>query len=319
VGIFTVLVMVLVSAGQPAFAAPAADSEYYPQTLHYIRGDFLKFYHSVSDPLTVFGFPINDEKIDPTGRLTQYFQRARFDLQTTAQGPVVTLAKLGYLLYDDNGTPYNIPQTGPTCRLFPKTGKTACYAFLQYYDANQGDKYFGDPISGLELRDGGRIVQYFTNVRMDYYPNLPEGRKVQLAYLGVTAFYKYVRDASSLWTRGKPEPGDASPIIRPITSLNARAFVHDPLLGSGLDQVVYLIVKDQDNQPVDGAEAYVTITNPDGTQNKISPAESTGSDGVLKISLPIGNFAPRQVVLIEVTAKFHNFQATADTWFRIWY
>ena len=199
VGIITVLGMVLVSAGQPALAAPAVDSEYYPQTFHFIRGDFLKFYHSVSDPLTIFGFPITDQFIDPqTGILTQYFQKARFDLQTTAQGPLVTLGKLGYLLYDENGTPYNIPQTGPTCRLFPATAKTACYAFLQYYDANQGDKYFGDPISGLELRDGGRIVQYFTNVRMEYWPNLPEGRKVQLTYLGRPAFDKYIKIPSLL-------------------------------------------------------------------------------------------------------------------------
>lgn len=84
---------------------------------------------------------------------------------------------------------------------------------------------------------------------------------------------------------------------------------------------MYLIVKDQDMQPVPGAEVSVTITNPDGTHNVIRPPIPgvTGPDGVLKITLQIGNFAPRQVVLIEITVEFQKKQTTADTWFRIWY
>jgi hypothetical protein len=319
VGIITVLAMILVSAGQPVFAAPASESEWCPETGHFIRGEFLKFYHSVSDPLTIFGFPITDERIDQTGHITQYFQRARFDLDNSKPTPVVTLGKLGYLLYDDQGEPYNIPQDGPTCRLFQATGKTVCYAFLQFYDANQGEKYFGDPISGLELRDGGVIVQYFTYVRMEWHFNLPEGRKVKLTQLGRLAYDKYVIDPSGLYTPGQPIPGDFIIKSAPVTSLNARAYVRNALVGTGSTQTVYLIVKDQNMQPVAGVQASIVIIGPDGSRNVIRPPGVTDANGVFQYDIPIGNFPPRQVVLIDFTAEFQKMSANAETWFRIWY
>ncbi len=315
VGTFIVLALILVSVGQPVIAAQDTGPVWFPETRHTLRGEFLKFYYSVSDPLTLFGYPITGQFYDPTGHLTQYFQRARFDLEDTPQGPVVTSANLGWMLYDDTGQPYNIQQTGPTCRLFPATSKTVCYAFLQFYDAYQGEKYFGDPISGLEIRDG-LIVQYFTKVRMEWHSNLPEGRKVKLTLLGRPAFDKYVNDPSLL---NSETQSDAIFVKPKVTNITAHAFVQNALIGPGSTQVVYLIVQDQDLQPVSGVEASIKIIWPDGSVYPQKLPGSTGPDGVMQIPLTVGNFQPRQVIQLEITASLGDKTSIANTWFRIWY
>jgi hypothetical protein len=313
VGIFIVLAFLLISVGQPVDAAQnAAGTQWFPETGFYLRGEFYKFYYSVKDPLTLFGYPIADESVDSTGTLTQYFQRARFDLTITKKGPVVTLANLGSFVYDGNGIPSSIPQTGPTCRLFPRTGKTVCYAFLQYYDANQGETYFGDPVSALENRDGV-LVQYFQKVRMEWQPARPEGRKVVLTQLGYLAYY--VINGSPAGTNGTNYISST----RPVTSLKTRAFVHDSLIGSGATQIVYLIVQSQDLQPVSRVVASGIVTNPDGSKYAFSAYGATGADGVLKILLPVGDHLPGELISVEITASFQGLQSKTNTWFRIWY
>ena len=231
----------------------------------------------------------------------------------TDKGPVVTLADLGKYLYEDIGAAYNILQIGAACRFFPLTGKTVCYAFLQFYDAHQGDIYFGDPISGIEFRDG-RLVQYFTKVRMEYQANLPEGRKVSLSLLGRPAFDKYVGN-SILLSRSDPN----LPASLPVTSITALAFVHDPVLAAGQQQTVFLIVQDQNRRPVKGAQASVLAIYPDGNQYAYPQFEVTGADGILKITLPVAKIDPRQVVELQLTVEFQGLSAKTGTWFRIWY
>ena len=313
-GIFLVMLMIFTIVSQPA-AAQNINAHWFPETRHSVKGEFFRFYFSVKDPLVYFGYPITDEFRDATtGRLTQYFQRARFDLVNSDKGSVVNLANLGAFLYEDINAAYNIQQTGPTCRLFPKTGKTVCYAFLQFYDTNQGEQFFGDPISGLEYRDG-HVVQYFTKVRMEWQQNLPEGHKVVLSLLGRPAFDKYVGDVHKLMEN---DP-NAIPLQAPATSIIARAFVHDALLAVGKQQTVYLIVQDQDMRPVKGAQASVVAVYPDGTKYAYRSLDVTGPDGILKIIIPVSSIAPRQVVTLEIKVEFQGLTTNADTSFRIWY
>ena len=130
-----------------------------------VRGEFLKFYRAAPDPWLLFGNPISDE-IESNGKRLQYFERARFELVNTSKGLKLQLTNLGQLLYDEKqAVPANIPTNSPTCRFFPKYGRSVCYKLLQFYDANNGPVYFGEPISNAELRDG-RIVQYFENARL---------------------------------------------------------------------------------------------------------------------------------------------------------
>jgi len=318
-GIVFILLMMLALAGQPV-AAQNVSSRWFPETRHTVSGYFFNFYYGLKDPLTQFGYPITDAFRDSTGRLTQYFQRARFDLVITDQGPVVILADLGRYLYEDIGASYNIMQEGPTCRSFPRTGKSVCYSFLQFYDAHQGDKYIGDPISGIEFRDG-RFMQYFTKVRLEYDSNLPDGRRVKISQLGRPAYDKYVGNPIYLWGSGDPgTSGSDIPGSLPVTAITAYAFVHDPLLAAGQQQqTVYVIVRDQDLQPVPGATVSILAIYPDGKNFFYPPQEATGTDGILQITLPVSKVAPRQVIELQLSIEFQGLKASTRTWFRIWY
>ena len=313
VGIFIVLLIILTSIYQPA-VADTVDSRWFPLTGHFVKGEFLKFYQNAPDPLILFGYPITDAFMDQTGHQTQYFQRARFDLLMTDKGPSVVLANLGWFLYDDKGVPVDFAQSGPTCRMFPETGKNVCYAFLQFYDAYQGEKYFGSPISGMEYRND-RVVQYFEKARLEYLKNLPDGHNIILTQLGRPAFDMIIGDAKIV----NRQIDGFIPARNPIQSINARAFVRASLVTAGMKQTVFLIVRDQDLQPVQGVQASVTLGYPDGAKFSFRPVGVTGLDGILKVELTAPELAPRQVVNVEITAELQGLKANATTWFRVWY
>ncbi len=309
-----VFLIVIASICQPV-AADSSGSRWFPLTRHFVQGQFLDFYQSAPDPLTLFGYPLTEAFADQTGQVTQYFQRARFDLKMTDKGPVVKLAPLGWMLNDNNGSPAKFLEDPLSCRLFPATDKNVCYAFLQFYDSYQGETYFGNPISGAEMIDG-RIVQYFDNVRLEYSNNLPEGHRVTLTMLGKMAFEKWENS-----TRGN-QSGPYLPVPITNTTLSARAFVQNALVSRGMQQTLFLVVQDQDLQPVAGVTASVTMVLPDGSKSTSRPKDPgvTGKDGILKIPVTVNSdLAPRQVVILQITAEYQNVKVETATWFRIWY
>ncbi len=309
-GLGIVLLIIIATICQPV-SADSTSSHWFPITRHFVQGEFLKFYQNAPDPLTLFGYPITEAFTDQTGRLTQYFQRARFDLVITEKGPAVLLAKLGWMLYDENGKPPGFLEDPLTCRLFPSTGKNVCYAFLQFYDSYQGETYFGEPISGAELRDG-RIVQYFEKARMEYLKNLPEGHRVILTKLGEWAADIYLPTLKDYL--------GAIPGATRIETLTARAFVSQALVSSGMTQTVFLIVNDQDLLPVKGAEASVTVIRPNGSKFTFKPYGITDANGILKFEVPVpADLAPRQAVTMDITVEIQGMKAKTATWFRIGY
>jgi hypothetical protein len=313
-GIWIVFLVLIASMCKPA-AADDSGSRWFPLTGHFVQGQFLDFYQSAPDPLVLFGYPLTEAFADQTGQLTQYFQRARFDLKMTEKGPEVTLAPLGWMLNENNGAPANFLEDPLSCRLFPATGKNVCYAFLQFYDSYHGETYFGNPISGAEIIDG-RIVQYFDNVRMEYDNNLPEGHRVTLTMLGKVAVEKWEPPSR---TR---QPENNTLLSSEVDSLSARAFVQNSLVSHGMTQTVFLVVQDQDLRPVQGVQASVTTFLPDGSKSVYRPKGTgvTGKDGILRIDVPVdAELTPGQVVTLEITAEYGGMKVKAATWFRIWY
>lgn len=313
VGIFIVLLFILTPFSHPA-RADTPDLLYFPLTGHFVKGEFLKFYQNAPDPLLLFGYPITDAFVDQTGHETQYFQRARFDLLMTDAGPVVDSARLGSYLYDYLGTPVDFAQSGPTCRLFPDTGKNVCYAFLQFYDAYQGQKYFGNPISGMEYRDD-RVVQYFEKVRLEYLKNLPVGHNIILTQLGRPVFDMIVNDPRLL----ERVDGSSAPIDPSDESITARAFVRTSLVTPGMDQTVFITVQDQNFTPVEGAQVTARLAYPDGRTVDLLTLAPTGEDGILKVELTAPDLAPRQVVTVDISVSWGRFVTKTTTWFRVWY
>ena len=167
-----IMVLTFLLASWGPSQAQSADVQYFPETGHSVRDDFLRFYKSVKDPKLVFGFPITEQIRSRDGKTVQYFQRARFELHTDQpDGQRVKLTPLGKNSYRPGGQ-LNIDNSSG-CQLF-STGYRVCFTFLDFYRANGGAKQFGNPISPFEFHDQ-LIVQYFEMARFEWRADRPEG------------------------------------------------------------------------------------------------------------------------------------------------
>ncbi len=280
---------------------------------HIIQGEFDKFYRSARDPLLVFGYPITDEFIDPsTGLQTQYFQRARFELISTSAGPIVQLAPLGQRMHTGVAPNAAIPTNGSACRFFQQTGKNVCFAFLQFYDGNNGSIFFGNPISDVEIRDG-RYVQYFDRARLEWQPDNPSDQHVALTDLGTIEFY--ARDIHPVTQKDLiiqvPDPQ--------TTVLNVHAFVDRALLPAYSQQTIYIIVQDQKLAPVQGANISVKVYHPGRAEPQLLTPFITTENGISSEQFSIDNIPAKDLVRIEVTASYEGLTSNTSTWFRVWW
>lgn len=308
---FLILLTVVVFGISRAATAQSSDSIYVNETGHWIWGDFLHLYNSSTDPLLVFGYPITDDYSDPlTDNRIQYFQKVRFDVVDTTQGERVQVAQLGRLLYVPGAPLADIAQEGPTCRMF-ENGLSVCYAFLQFYDANNGAVFFGAPISGVEVIDG-RYMQYFENVRMEWWPDRPSGQRVVLTDLGRLYFDKYVNDPELL--KADPAANSAGDLVKPIT----RVFVLHSLIGAGESQTVYVIAQDQFLRPLDGAQVGVTLAFPDGT-TEFYRLNETNEFGISQFTFNAANLPTRSVVNVRAEINLRGETSTGISWFRLWW
>lgn len=288
-----------------------SSSVYVPETGHWIWGEFLVMYNSVSDPLLYFGYPITDDFIDPvTKDHVQYFQKARFDLVDTTDGQKVKLAPLGRLLHEDGAQLADVAEDGPTCRRF-KSGYSVCYAFLQYFNANNGADHFGDPVSALEVIDG-RYVQYFEYARMEWWPEKESGQRVVLTDIGKLYFDKVVANPELL------RPAKASNIAGQLLKPVVRVFAANSLAGVGEQQTIYIVVQDQYLNAIPQAQVGVTITLPDGT-SEFFRLDETNEFGVSQISFTVPDLEVQSTVTIMAEVTIRGETATGNGWFRVWW
>ncbi len=304
---FAILLMCLLIAGVPgAVSAQSSTEEYFPETGHFVRGDFLSFYHSTPDSLLLFGYPISEEMPGKSGQTVQYFQRARFEL---ASDGGVQLAPLGEIQYEPGAPVAEVNTSSPACRLFPETGYAACYSFLRFYDKYDGAKYFGSPISNVEIRDG-RYVQYYQKARFEWRPDARDGETVGLTPLGQIQYDQLAAGATT--------PYDVFNSPLPMVQLQANAFVEHALIANGSTQTLYVIVQDQAYSPVEGAMVSVSVYFPDGSQYDVR-APATDLNGISKLSFEVSNMPEKEVVRVEVSTTYGSSSASARTWFRIWW
>src|SRR5687768_4916241 len=239
------VVITMLLASWMSVRAQSVDAQYFPETGHTIRGDFLQFYKSVTDPKLVFGYPITEQMTSKDGKTVQYFQRARFELRSDLpEGQRVQRTPLGEKSYEPGGQ-LNIDNPSG-CQLF-STGYRVCFAFLDFYNANGGAQQFGKPISPFEFHDQ-LIVQYFELARFEWRADRPEGQRVVITDLGRTYFDQFGEDPTHL----KPvETLDAT--INSILSIKVRAFVSKPVMLSSGRQTVFVIVQSQTFQAISDA------------------------------------------------------------------
>lgn len=180
-----IITVLLLTALPTAPAQAQANQIYFPQTGHFLGGAFRGFWER-NGGVEIFGFPVSPEFVQQRdGRVAQYFERARFELDVVNGQAVISLGLVGreYLSATGQGFPRVARVTAPGIRYFPETGHIIRGEFKNFWERRGGVATFGFPLSEefVQQLDDGRnyIVQYFERGRFELV-----GRNVRLATLG---------------------------------------------------------------------------------------------------------------------------------------
>ncbi|NJN80445.1 MAG: hypothetical protein HC797_08205 [Anaerolineales bacterium] len=110
-------------------------------------------------------------------------------------------------------------------------------------------------------------------------------------------------------------PIDNAPIV--ITSLQVRAFAWKAVTLTNDNQLFFIIVQDQNSQPIANANCTAVVHWPSGASD--STLISTNSNGVGIVSLQFENQPYGSLIYTDVTCTYSNLSGTTTTSFRIWY
>ncbi len=169
----------------------------FAQTGYCVQGTFLDYWEQ-NGGLEVFGYPISPLRTETiegtwTGPV-QWFERDRLEdhgIDGVLAGRLGAyhLEQQGYDVWDAaNRT--DTAQEG--CRYFPETGQNLCEPFLSYWEASDGLRRFGYPLTGVFEEQVGAWrgpVQYFERRRMEYHTDLPDAPPaILLGHLGQEVF-----------------------------------------------------------------------------------------------------------------------------------
>lgn len=304
-----VLTLLLLAAWIPVHAQ-SVETQYFSETGHNVSGDFLAFYNSNPKAAYLYGYPITEQITGRDGKSVQYFQRARFEFRADQpEGQRVQLTQLGRETYISTG----LLDVGNSfaCRSYTETGFSVCFAFLEFFDANGGVAQFGYPISGFEYHEN-KIVQYFERARLEWQPWRADGYRVVISDLGRAYFDKLGEDPALL---APASPLNNAP--RVITELRIRAFVWKAVTLSNDEQMFFVIVQDQNAQPVPGASCTAVVNWPNGAKDSTIITSDTNGVGV--VSLAFQNQPYGSLIYTDINCTYNNLTGKTTTSFRIWY
>lgn len=284
---------------------------YFSETGHLVTGEFFGAFQAADEPLLLYGYPITEAFTEPqTGRVVQYFQKTRFELYPEhPQGENVQISPLGAYLYTP-GEPLPVPAGNAACVTFGETGFSVCHAFLDFFEKYGGVEQFGLPISNFENQDN-RIVQYFERARFEWHPDRPAGQRVVLANLGIS-YFDLLRE-----NRNRLSPVSSNNLVATVLSLEPSIFPLSPVTGLSGEQMVFVIVRDQNNRLVSGAQVELTVISPGGEQ-VVYPAGTTNELGIARQEF---DFEVEKVGTVRVIARvrYQDLTAEQETSFRIWW
>lgn len=311
---FLVLALLMGEVPYPLHAQ-GENVEYFPETGHTVRGEFLDFFNQRGG-LRIFGYPIT-EQFSLDGRIVQYFQQARLEFHPEKDAS--ERVQLGLLGEELGKRTAAAQQTGPDSfvqRYFPETGHTVVFSFLNFFNNNGGVETFGYPISeyGSES-NGGRIVQYFQRAKMEWFPELSGTQRVQLADLGAIHF-------DLLASQGKLDPALKNPVPPPgkpdaPVSLKVNANTKYAITSRRTPQTLYVFVTDQKNMPVKGAEVSFTMRT--ALESQTIELPPTDANGFTFYKFDIGSLFPGQTVFIETHAIASGLKGSDQTSFFTWF
>jgi hypothetical protein len=305
------LLLLAAAARVGTTAAQSDGSRYFPETGHWVSGDFLVAYEKASDPIKIYGYPITGVIDNPTtNRKVQYFQRAHFELHPENPPELrVEMTHLGEIMYKA-GDALPVPQNQPACRHFSETNRHVCYAFLDFFDNNGGIAQFGYPISDIELRNE-RLAQCFQMACFEWHPELPSGQRVTLMDLGRLYFEARKENPKELL------PDRENYIPKTTLRLQVRAFPDKAVISRSNEQTIHVIVQDQNLLPITNAQVALTIHSENGEDISYSMPETDGY-GTTSMSFPVdqNGFG---LVKVTVTVNYDIFEVQTRTSYRLWW
>ncbi len=158
---------------QPASKVDMAESHYFVETDHTVRGDFWRFFNRYGG-VESLGYPLTEEMEDD-GWTVQYFEKGRMERHPENEAAYrITVGWLGDLLHRRRPPipTEMIPRAGDSNRrYYPETGHTLSGDFLRYFEAHGGTVRFGLPISEPFLEEG-HLTQDFQSARFFWTPEV---------------------------------------------------------------------------------------------------------------------------------------------------
>ncbi len=294
--------LIFILAAVPAAAQKTQPVEYFPQTGHWVNGEFLEKWRSVPNGVQLFGFPVTEDFISGDIRV-QYFQRARFEFHPenppTRQ---VVVTDLGLEMWQlDQGAFKESLQpalNNPACLVYATLNFRVCYAFKDFYLANNGPEQFGNPISNVG-EENGLLVQYFERGRFEWHPELSSGQRVTLTNIGQISFDLNEDRRWMMPQLTNPDNANVASSANtiPLKELRLNVFPLYATMEASGRQKIYIIVQDQMYRPVSGVKVELTVTLPSG---KVIPTiATTNNAGVAVVEYETANEKPGMVEIIS--------------------
>jgi hypothetical protein len=264
-----------------------------------VAAEFADFY-AANGGQRFFGDPITEGFVaGDNGRFTQYFQTMR--LESDAADSSVIIFPLGEwaLTGVANPRPASAPANSRS-RAFPGTDFTVQDEFLSFYEAYNGDRLLGPPISP-QMDEGDLRVQYFVNGRLEWHPELGVDQRIQVGPLGRDHFLA----VGALMYGGIQAARPVS--FAGIEQVDVYTAVEAPVLYSGDEQTLYVTVFTPEQRPVDGIAADVTITF-----GGVTAVLDLGiTDGLGRIVMPLNNLAIPPGQTVELLTSVYDSDGRA--------
>ncbi|MFN8533360.1 MAG: hypothetical protein U0556_07415 [Dehalococcoidia bacterium] len=211
-GVLAVLAGLLLSLVAPPLSAQDL-FEYYPETGHFVQGDYLRWYQAKGGP-DVIGLPRTPD-FRERDRLVQYFQTVRLEWDCGANGRDPCRLRPGTLGEEIYGRKVDLPpdlQTRgfatSTSHYFGETNTTVEGEFFPVFVRLGGLEFFGYPLTDRVI-EAGQSVQWFQRARLQLDPD----GVVRLSALGDFWIDTLRRVPSPyLVRRAAPAPQPAIPI-----------------------------------------------------------------------------------------------------------
>ena len=229
-------------------ASQAQEKVYFAPTGQYLEGKFLDYWRGHGG-LPIFGYPLTPA-FREHGYLTQYFERARFELHPEHTGTQfeVLLGQLGTERLAAGGRSVPPPSDAPPAPgevRYHETGYSVGGVFLRYWQEHGGLAIFGYPISP-ELRDepGGLAVQYFERARFELHPEHAGTQfEVLLTLLGVERASGLDPILTARWPESLPGAnlrlGEQYEVVHTLDTVAVRSDVGGEVAVLGGDNRVY--------------------------------------------------------------------------------